>query len=621
MNAGQQASLAPSSIEPAPERPRWHGCAAIALTALSVVPALVAVIAYAGAHFLPGGDIAIIDVRTRDVFSSNIPLVGAYSRYGWNHPGPTMYYLMAPLNAIAGGAAWSTLAAAAILHIAAIVLTMRLAWRRGGLGLVVLVAAAVSLAYSAIGVRVFLDFWNPHIAFPFLALFVLQVWSISLGDRWQLVGATIVGTFLVQTHVGYAPLVAVALSWAVVILFFDHRRSPISLGPWRRVVGVSVAALVVLWIPPLVQELTGHPGNLTLLARFARDGAGRGAGLRTGAGLFAAEFRLLPPWLGGHEHLEPLTLAAQPASLWWLLVPAVLLAVGAVAARRTASKPATRLIALVAVLAVTSVVALARVEPPLNTYLFHWRVIVAVFVMVAAGWALAGTKLARRNRIVPMAAAAVVALGSVWAGGSLAWDLAGQPRVNRFEPETRSLLHQLSASGIPDRPFVVRNAGSGSRGVAGAIMDELDRRGAPLRVDPAFAFVWGDDRTIKPDRASAIWYVAEEGKDVSLLTAVPGARVLARTTPLSPSDEAQLVRLQRTLTAQLVRAGRTDLVPILEYSVLISALDDVAGVDHAAVGRVEKLEAKVERTGACRCAVIAFLPKNAPSPGGWVPTR
>ena len=74
----------------------------------------------------PHGDLAVFGFRLDDV-TSHPPLVGAYSRYGWSHPGPLLYYaLWAPYQAVGGGArgllvatlCWHALGAAACLWFA-----------------------------------------------------------------------------------------------------------------------------------------------------------------------------------------------------------------------------------------------------------------------------------------------------------------------------------------------------------------------------------------------------------------------------------------------------------------------------------------------------------------------
>lgn len=93
--------------------PRWVG---VVVTILVVAPAIAAVIALAGRRWYPTDDFAIIDLRVRDVFTSQSPLTGLYSRPGWNHPGPLMFWGMAPLSWLSGQAPWATRIGGALLQ-------------------------------------------------------------------------------------------------------------------------------------------------------------------------------------------------------------------------------------------------------------------------------------------------------------------------------------------------------------------------------------------------------------------------------------------------------------------------------------------------------------------------
>ena len=43
----------------------------------------------------PWGDLALMELRTHDVGGPANPLLGTYSRFGWNHPGPVGFWVMA----------------------------------------------------------------------------------------------------------------------------------------------------------------------------------------------------------------------------------------------------------------------------------------------------------------------------------------------------------------------------------------------------------------------------------------------------------------------------------------------------------------------------------------------
>ena len=191
-----------------------------------------------GRTYFPVNDRASIDLMVRDVFSTHPPLVGAYSR-GFNHPGPLLFWVLAPLTALAGGAAWATLIGSALLQGVGIVAVAWISFRRGGTAFMLVMLAALGLAYTGLAAgHGFLEPWNPFAAFPFFLFFLLEVWAFATGDRWQALGAVIAGTFVVQAHIGYVPLVLAALAWGVVVAAIDRRE--FTDGPrWRRVADVD----------------------------------------------------------------------------------------------------------------------------------------------------------------------------------------------------------------------------------------------------------------------------------------------------------------------------------------------------------------------------------------------
>jgi hypothetical protein len=582
--------------------------AAIALTAVALAPVIATVVCRAGRSYLPVQDIAVIDLRIRDVFTVHTPLVGAYSRYGWNHPGPLMFYLLGPLSALAGGAAWATLVGAALLQGLAVVLAAWLAWRRGGLPLTMGVLAAIMLAYLATGPWIMLEAWNPHVAFPFLALFILQIWSIGEGDRWEILGAALVGSFLVQTHIGYAPLVVAGAVVAAFTWAKNLRDGTVRRGAYRLPLAAAVGATVVLWIPPMVEQLTSPRGNFSRIGSyFVGGGGGTVAGFGTALGLLAAEFRFVPPWLGGSDLQVPFIGSAAPASKLWLLLPAVLLAGGYLALRGRRSRSEFRLLCLVTVLLGVGLVAIGRSAVPAFAYLFYWRIMLATMFVLAVGWVL----WVRWRQSMPgivQRACAVTACAAIISGSSyLTVSIVHHSRyVSTFEQSTGELVAQLRAHGLPEHPVLIRTAGSPLGGVQGGIIDEMDRLGVPVKVDDSKGFQFGYQRTATPAQVQSIWYVVEQGQVVSTLTSQANARVLARTTPLTSAEETELVDLQRQLASELVATDNSRLLPVLDQDLLPLVVAKVPGINEAAVKRVTALDRKVEQSGVCRCAVVAF---------------
>jgi len=589
---------------------------ALGLTAAVLVPALVVVVTRAGRDWLPVQDFAGIDLRVRDVWSSDIPLVGPYSRFGWNHPGPWIYWATAPLSLIAGRPAWATVVGFAMIQAVAIVVLARTCWRRGGLPLTAFGLSIIGLFYATTGPEIVLDPWNPNVAVPLFVLFVFQLWFLSCGDLQVLPGAVIVGTLVVQAHVGYLPVVVAGALVAAGFVGLDARAGALVTGGWRRRVGVALAWLLVLWLPPLIEEARRWPrGSLALTVRFFVKGSPgeAAAGPVTALRIVGASFAVPPPWAGGHVPVDPITDAITPVTLWWWLVPLAAAGLAVVAVCRTRHRADLRMVVLTGALLVVGVVAVAGARGELRPYMFFWMVPVTLLFLGSCAQAVSRAAGLLDRRAGRALLVGLLAVGAVLP--SLGLSRAVLTKAGDTDPrssDAAALLERLSA---PTHPTIVRFAGSTIQGLEGAVIDDLDRGGAPVRVDVGGGFQWGYGRELTVADASEVWYVVEQGPYASLLRDRPAARTVAATTPLPAEDEQELVGLERQLAASLVAAGRPELVSSLSSELFAYASADVPGIDPRSAARISQLNERVRESGRCRCAVIAFPPAAAPPPG------
>jgi hypothetical protein len=599
---------------------RWIVFALLSVPLLAVAAVLLTRV---GGDSLLLGDEATIGLRVRDVFGPDTPLVGAYSR-GFNHPGPGLFWALAPLSTIAGGAAWASVVGAALLHGIAIVAATWVGWRRGGVVLAALVLAALGLTYAGLPLSgALVAVWNPVIALPFFMLFLVLTWSLADGVRWQLVGAVVIGSFLVQAHVGYVPVVVAALVWAALSIGVDARRQTQSSADpdaaardpsWRSVCTVAAVALAVLWVAPVVQQLTRDPGNVSAMVSELGDGA-HALGWSDGAGIVAGQFVLPPPWLGGAEQIDPITDVVDPASVAWLVVPVVLLAIGFLAAHRSGRRADRRLVELAAVTLCASIVAVARVDVAAVPYLFYWRTITATFVvlsvvMAVVHWLGSATRPLLRYGVVAVAGICVVV-----GFGSLLVDVVDL-RDGALPKTTtaRAVFDEAARAAPANGAVLVRGLGGTTDGVAQGLVDDLDRRGVDVRVDPRYGFMYGDQRTADVGDVGEIWYVTQEGRHRAISDLPDGGRVIAYASSLSSTEERELARLQRRIAGELEAAGRTDLVEALDSPFVALAVQQAAvpGVDRTALDRLATLNAVLARGGGCRCTVIAYPADAAP---------
>ena len=113
----------------------------------------------------------------------------------------------------------------------------------------------VGILVWALGPEVLRVPWNPWITIlPLFAVLALA-WDATAGGLWSYPFAVAGGSFIVQSHVGYAAVTLAILAGAAAIVLGRALRGQVA---WRAVVVVGLVALgtlAVLWAPPLYQQL------------------------------------------------------------------------------------------------------------------------------------------------------------------------------------------------------------------------------------------------------------------------------------------------------------------------------------------------------------------------------
>jgi 4-amino-4-deoxy-L-arabinose transferase-like glycosyltransferase len=161
---------------------------------MAATPFLVMAVRLVVAHqdVLLAGDHAALDLGTLDATHGRAVL-GPYSRFGFNHPGPAFFYLMAPVMLLTGRASWALYLGVQLLYAATaaalvMLVTIR-AGRAAGAG-----AALVLLGYVAV-VRpdVLAVPWNPLTIVPVMALLLVATAAVRGPGGLAMVAAA--GTF------------------------------------------------------------------------------------------------------------------------------------------------------------------------------------------------------------------------------------------------------------------------------------------------------------------------------------------------------------------------------------------------------------------------------------------
>ncbi|MGH9272622.1 MAG: hypothetical protein ACRDZ2_15285, partial [Ilumatobacteraceae bacterium] len=235
----------------------------VAVAAVSL-PIVVSLVAIATRDYHPSGDVALELLRVGEVGGARTPLTGAWSRWGWDHPGPLLFWILAPFTW--AFAAHGALIGALAVNSVALVAAVFVARRRGDWALVGLVALVALVLCTALGPALLSDPWNPQVPVLVFLLFLLLAWSVGEGDLRMAPLLVATGTFVVQAHVGYALLAGGIGALAAMMAWHSRRRDPAgpsSGGGFSLLLAAGVGA--VLWTPPLLQQLFDDDGNLAAL--------------------------------------------------------------------------------------------------------------------------------------------------------------------------------------------------------------------------------------------------------------------------------------------------------------------------------------------------------------------
>jgi hypothetical protein len=531
----------------------------LVVLACVLLPLVVTLVSLVGAHWHPSSDTALEVLRIRDVGGRHTPLTGVQSRFGWDHPGPAMFWLLAPFYRVLGDT--GILFGVGVLNGCALAGAVMLAWRRGGPALTVIVGIGALLLERALGSNLLIDAWNPWISvLPFLA-FVLLAWSVAERDFVAVPWAVGAGSFLVQTHVGYSPLVLGMGAIAAVLAFVGPRRDA-DARAWTLQRGATAGAIVgaVLWLPPIVQELTGSPRNLSEIVAYFRHPTERAVGLAMGWGIMGKE--LGSAWLTGND-LGSLGPVATASVIPALVILAAVVALGVVAWRRREGAPARFAFLLVAGSAV-GVVAGARITGLPGNYLVRWWWVLGMLLWCSLAWSvwmlLAATKPARVIALLAIGATAALAIGG--AVGAV------PPRVpierisralGRLTPAAVAWLHS-------DHTYLVTFADSRDLGAAGdGFYLALVERGFHVKVLPAYAQPFGHWRVAQAGGVNGTITLAGNDDLAHSFVPPPGAREIAHYDPLTPAQRARARVLARQLRAEVGKKWWAESAPDSQF--------------------------------------------------------
>jgi hypothetical protein len=526
----------------------------VILAAAVVVPLVVTIASLIGYDWHPAQDHAVEVLQIRDVGGLDTPLVGAYSRYGWDHPGPLLFWVLAPFYWAFG--ATGVLVGVALLNGVALVGALIVARRRGGFPLMVVVALTLAVLCHALGAELLIDPWNPWVpVLPFFA-FVMLAWSVAGRDWVALPWLVGVGSFVVQAHVGYAPLVGgFGIVAGILALLHGRRlRRPATTttalaSPNHRSARVSilVAGLLggLLWLAPVVQQLTGSPGNLGEIVRSFREPADPFAGWEIAFGTMGHELQLWGPWITGHDP-APFGYVQQASTIPAIVLLIVTGAFGVLAWRRGRKAPGQ--LAIIAVVgAALAVVAISRISGAVYPHLVRWTWVIAALVWLSLAWSICSLlprKILTGVLLAGLALAVVLSAITAWSATSVGRPLERESdAISQLGPDVAAHLNSQNRYMVTWVEEPVPATGIG-------MMLELIERGfhvgagrvrAPRSLPMAHA-----------SRVDGVITIVERSSQLESGWVPPAeARMIAEYDPLTPSQRTQELRLERHVRSVL----------------------------------------------------------------------
>lgn len=513
------------------------------LVAVTLLPLAVALVSLIGASWHPIGDAAIELLRIGEVGTRDTPLVGQYSRFGWDHPGPMLFYVFAPFRVLFGDA--GVLFGAGLLNGLAIAGTLAVARRRGGLALAAITSVVILLLVVGLGTDLLVDPWNPWVAITPFLLCVFLAWSVVEGDTVALGWMALVGSWAVQAHAGYAPLVTglglLGVAWVVA-----SRRAHPRLAP-HSVVAVGVA--LACWALPLWDQLFGS-GNLGEILSYTRHPEESPFGWALAYRVFGAQLGPGAPWITGDDVNAAGTVAA--GSTWLAVLITLAVAVlGALAAARGA-RSAGRFAVVVASAAALALFATSRVSGLTGSYVvrYWWVVAAACWCSIAwSSWCLVRSRRPSSGR----AFGAALGLAATALSASLA--VAAVPASvpdEALSDQAGVLAHAVARELDPDGRYLVLWVDRRHLGVVGVgVFYGLHERGFDLVVHPDYSGAIGerfDGRDVPVD--GTIFVVVRDALEAGWLPP-DGARLVATAEPLTPAQLRRMAELDSAIRADV----------------------------------------------------------------------
>ncbi len=532
-------------------------------------------------HWSPVLDMAMTEMRLRDVISLHPPTVGLVGRIGTlqapgSHPGPLSFYLLAPIYRLYGSSAWAMEAAGATLNLVAIGAMTWLAarnaraWGAAGAG----IASVVLMWYF--GPQILATPWNPYLPILWYALFLVALWSVLERDLIALPIAVFSGSVCVQTHISYTLLVVLPGLAVVGSSVWSASRG----GDMRRLVrwltGSSVLGLL-LWVPPLAQQALSPHGNLAIIWRHFTDPPTAPIGVVDGASVVLRRFGL-DAFLARNTAPVGSVVAGEVLVAVWLVTTII--------AFRMRSQSLNRFNLVIGTALVAGIVSAARIFGPVNYYLVLWVVTIGVGLAVSITWcgALALVRIPPGGVRRVLSLAGSVGLATVTIAATAGFVQQARDVVP-ISGSRSTLLTDLVPSVVAavrrderarpqdrHRYLVTWTDPISLGGLGYGMVNELERAGLSVGTPAGFRIAVRDHRVLGPAETTGEVHVAI-GASIRDWRGRPAWREIAYADLRTPTQRALSRRLRAEAIRGLRSAGFDDAAALFDRGPFVFAGD------------------------------------------------
>ena len=471
----------------------------LVLLAVCGAGALVVYARTADAAFAPAGDIALIETYTIHATHGEI-LLGPYSRYGWNHPGPLYFYVQAPFYVMSGYRSAGLSAGALAINLSALAILVWVCFRAAGPGFLPIGITAASALFVTRAIDMMASQWNPHVlVLPTMAIVVVAA-ALAAGWLSLLPVLVALASFVVQTHLGLGPAV-IAVSGAATAMLIV-RATMIRSGErapriWPILTG-TLGLFVVLWMLPLAQELSRPDGNLTELWMFfgageARPGQPWRISFRTWADMISALPRS-DVHVGWGTRYRPHT---GPWSQAWGITETTLVTAIAVWAALRKEPFRASLAAMTLIASLIGLWSITRIDDDTYDHLVFWLAGIGALQLGLIADAVVRL-IPRANRPISARLAAVGCIALFGVAVAAGFQNLRVIVSRSFRPGIEQLSARRLADWIAptleakvDRPLVTID--QPVWGIAAGVLLQLRKRHIPFVVEEGWSFMFGPD--------------------------------------------------------------------------------------------------------------------------------